>query len=86
MLLRRALIRAGFAYHRLLTLSMAYVASPQGRKIFAQIPKLPENPLCAEPAQERSGPEVLPANPSRNWPRKVETTPLPRGGPAILRW
>jgi hypothetical protein len=30
MLLRRALIRAGFGYHRLLTLSMAYVAMPRG--------------------------------------------------------
>jgi len=48
MLLRRALIRPGFAYHRLLTLTMAYVALPQGRKIFAQIPKLPENPLFKE--------------------------------------
>ena len=34
MLLRRALIRAGFAYHRLLTLSMAYVALPQGAEFF----------------------------------------------------
>jgi hypothetical protein len=35
MLLRRALIRAGFAYHRLLTLSMAYVALPQGANFCA---------------------------------------------------
>jgi hypothetical protein len=34
MLLRRTLIRAGFANHRLLTLSMAYVALPQGAEFF----------------------------------------------------
>ncbi|MGH6820252.1 MAG: hypothetical protein ACREDU_05250 [Methylocella sp.] len=33
MLLRRALIRAGFAHHRLLTLSMAYAAVPQGAEL-----------------------------------------------------
>ncbi|PZR85878.1 MAG: hypothetical protein DLM68_10470 [Hyphomicrobiales bacterium] len=44
MLLRRALIRAGFADHLLLTLSMAYVACRR-REISSQIPKLPENLL-----------------------------------------
>jgi hypothetical protein len=43
MLLRRTLIRAGFGYHRLLTLSMAYVALPQGAKFLPKFPKLPEN-------------------------------------------
>src|ERR1700730_4122973 len=47
MLLCRALIRTG-ANHWLSTLRMACVALPQGRKIFAQIPKLPENPLFKE--------------------------------------
>ena len=42
MLLRRALIRASFAYHRLLTLSMAYVAVPQGAKILRKIPNCPK--------------------------------------------
>jgi hypothetical protein len=44
MLLRRALIRAGFADHLLSTLSMAYVACRR-HGIFSQIPKLPETTL-----------------------------------------
>ena len=54
MLLRHALIRAGFAYHRLLTLSMAYVARLKARN-FSQIPKLPENPLFRQGAAPKSG-------------------------------
>jgi hypothetical protein len=47
MLSRRALIRAGFADHRLLTLTMACVACRKARN-FSQIPKLPETPLFKE--------------------------------------
>jgi hypothetical protein len=42
MLLRRALIRPGFGYHRLLTLSMAYVALPQGAKFLPKFPNCPK--------------------------------------------
>jgi hypothetical protein len=61
MLLRRALIRPAFAYHQLLTLSMAYVALPQGAEFFRKFPNCPKTHLSwsfpswsgANPRKER---------------------------------
>ncbi len=60
MLLRRALIRPGFAYRRLSTLSMAYVALPQNAEFLRKFPNCPKTRFSrsftgwgANPCKER---------------------------------